>query len=426
MVRCIINYKLDNLSLCFCVTVKKIIKNKLLRDWMLIFVVLLFFIFLIGGNNNGQNSDKYTLPMAKASSDDNITGYAWSDNIGWISFNCTDGGINQTDICSTSEYGVSIGADNELFGYAWSDNIGWISFNESDLSGCPKGTCKAKLVGDSLGGWARVLAAGDGWDGWISLSKQPAGTVDYGVTLDEENLVFEGYAWGDEVVGWIEFSPTYGGVIFTGAFPSIDSFNVDTVVTGNEPYAYWVTENVVTCDLVSDTGYVKINACQNENQCQDTTVLINKEVWEETTYTLTCFNKVGMWLVREYTPYEHFELSGNPSKVVIDFVGAGATTTPTEIGITPWNGYHDSVSFTTDVSTALPESPGTETTSTATFSSLTLSMPDYFTNGIKSILEIFASYRFTGEKTVKVWGNMDESVDIIIDAGNIEPVYEEI
>ncbi len=388
--------------------------------------IFVFFIFLIGGNSdNKQNDDKYTLPVARASSNDNITGYAWSDNIGWISFNCTDGGVGQSDICSTSEYGVSIGGDNELVGYAWSDNIGWISFNESDLVGCPKGTCKAKLVGNSLEGWARVLSPGGGWDGWISLSKQSAGVIDYGVTLDEDNLIFEGYAWGDEVVGWIDFNPDYGGVVFSGAFPSIISFNVPNVVTGNEPIAYWTTENVVTCDLTSDTGYTDINACQNENKCLDATVPINKEVWEETVYTLTCFNSAGMWVAKEFTPYEYFDLSGNPAKVTIDFVGAGATTTPTEIGVIPWNGFKDNVSFSANFS-ELPESPGTETTNTAFFAPLTLTFSDYLTNGIKSGLEIFASYRFTGEKTMTVWGNMDEFVNIIIDAGNIEPVYEEI
>jgi hypothetical protein len=33
-------------------------------------------------------------------------GYAWSENIGWISFNCKTGGDNQTNICSTSNYKV--------------------------------------------------------------------------------------------------------------------------------------------------------------------------------------------------------------------------------------------------------------------------------------------------------------------------------
>jgi len=33
-------------------------------------------------------------------------GYAWSENDGWISFNCQTGGDNQANICSTSNYKV--------------------------------------------------------------------------------------------------------------------------------------------------------------------------------------------------------------------------------------------------------------------------------------------------------------------------------
>src|SRR4030065_362935 len=61
--------------------------------------------------------------MTKAGSDDNIAGYAWSENIGWISFNC----INQ-GTCATSNYGVTINSGGDFSGYAWSENVGWINF----------------------------------------------------------------------------------------------------------------------------------------------------------------------------------------------------------------------------------------------------------------------------------------------------------
>ena len=62
--------------------------------------------------------------------DGNLSGWAWSDNYGWISFSCTDGGSNGEDICSTSNYGVTVSTSTgEFDGYAWSENIGWISFN---------------------------------------------------------------------------------------------------------------------------------------------------------------------------------------------------------------------------------------------------------------------------------------------------------
>jgi len=66
----------------------------------------------------------------------NLSGWAWSDNYGWISLSCTTGGSNGENICSSSLYGVKVATTTtanyqagEFDGYAWSDNIGWISFN---------------------------------------------------------------------------------------------------------------------------------------------------------------------------------------------------------------------------------------------------------------------------------------------------------
>lgn len=123
-----------------------------------------------------------------------LSEYAWSDNIGWISFK---DGLRP----------VSIGTDGSLTGYAWSENIGWIQFG--GLSGFPNTTngTNAKLVGNSITGWARVVSGmtpsgvdnRGGFDGWISLSGS-----NYGVTVNGSNL--GGFAWGSDVVGWIDFS----------------------------------------------------------------------------------------------------------------------------------------------------------------------------------------------------------------------------
>ena len=68
------------------------------------------------------------IKQAKAGVSQNISGWAWGDNFGWISFNCTD-----TDTCGSVNYGVNTAINGDMSGYAWSDNIGWISFNSSDL-----------------------------------------------------------------------------------------------------------------------------------------------------------------------------------------------------------------------------------------------------------------------------------------------------
>lgn len=125
-----------------------------------------------------------------------ITGYAWSDNIGWVSFSCAN-----DSSCATSNYGVNIGADNVLTGYAWSDNIGWISFNSSDLIGCPSGTCNASLVNNKIIGWAKQI--NDSETGWIKLGPIDIAGTDYGVTVTGEDVT--GYAWSD-VFGWLSFN----------------------------------------------------------------------------------------------------------------------------------------------------------------------------------------------------------------------------
>ena len=61
--------------------------------------------------------------------DGNLSGWAWSESYGWISFSSSTDG-------STVNYGVKIATTTtanyeigEWDGYAWSENIGWISFN---------------------------------------------------------------------------------------------------------------------------------------------------------------------------------------------------------------------------------------------------------------------------------------------------------
>ncbi|MEI6345983.1 MAG: hypothetical protein WCO79_02005 [bacterium] len=48
-----------------------------------------------------------------------------------------------------------------------------------------------------------------GWRGWISLSST-ADSGNYGVQL-ESNGQYSGYAWGSDVIGWMQFTPTVPG-----------------------------------------------------------------------------------------------------------------------------------------------------------------------------------------------------------------------
>ncbi len=158
-----------------------------------------------------------------------IAGFGW---VSANSLNCdtddnglSDGGAGCPSIGTTiADYGIRIpqttDPDQTLGGHAWSERMGWISFEQGDLSGCPSGTCNARRVGDELHGWARILALPDGvpndggFSGWIKLHSESGDPISYGVALDESVLPKEvsGYAWSDEF-GWLDFSRMLVGPI---------------------------------------------------------------------------------------------------------------------------------------------------------------------------------------------------------------------
>ncbi|MAF43884.1 MAG: hypothetical protein CMI54_06960 [Parcubacteria group bacterium] len=157
--------------------------------------------------------------------DDNVSGYAWSENIGWISFNNTSGG-------GIIDYGVNIGSQGKFSGYAWSENIGWISFNNSDVNGCPTSPCQVKVDFDTglLSGWAKALGFGDGW---IHLN----GT-NYGTSINQLTGEFSGWAWGDTVIGWISFNDSNQGVFGASDY----KVTVDSSIFSQPPRAF------ISCD----------------------------------------------------------------------------------------------------------------------------------------------------------------------------------
>ena len=141
----------------------------------------------------------------KADSSDNVSGYAWSENIGWISFNCTN-----NDSCGISDYGVNIDqVTGDFSGYAWSDNIGWISFQPDDVE---KGQCVGGIranfnsITEEVTGFARALSAASGWDGCIKLRGLTGAGQPYGVSIDNITGNFSGWAWSDNVSGWVSFN----------------------------------------------------------------------------------------------------------------------------------------------------------------------------------------------------------------------------
>jgi hypothetical protein len=175
---------------------------------------------------------------AAAADSDRLSGWAWSDNIGWISLNCTN-----TNSCDTVEYGVNLsgsGSTLSASGWAWSDNIGWINFDEVSLTDADKSLHGTALAYNTLNepycngsdpyqtnDSGTIGSAGgtydcdddandDGWDGVISLSGSSPNygpvadatddTADTWDWNDDSFYLLDGYAWGGTNIGWIKFS----------------------------------------------------------------------------------------------------------------------------------------------------------------------------------------------------------------------------
>lgn len=191
--------------------------------------------------------DYSPLPVSAGITGNDLKGWAWSETIGWISFNSANCDLNGNNIaddlgapsgCPTSgpipNYGITVDGSGFLSGHAWSEHIGWISFESGDVSGCPPGGgCLPRRVVNRLRGWARATSVSpsqggnpsEGWDGWISLTRVncdidedgfsnggagcPAAGVaipDYAVRVS--TCDYDNYAWGSTVLGWISFNST--------------------------------------------------------------------------------------------------------------------------------------------------------------------------------------------------------------------------
>ncbi|MEA3463828.1 MAG: hypothetical protein U9R14_02020, partial [Patescibacteria group bacterium] len=204
--------------------------------------------------------------IAQAGSDDNVSGFAWSENIGWISFNSTDcvnvicrdvstkkvldyscddspfsecetngeecadwcqvcdndatilcdgSGDCAGGACISNNYGVNIdSATGNFSGYTWSGNIGWIDFAPSGpYPNNPNHGAKYEYsdagYNKRVTGWAKILSLGD--DGWLKMSDDSVADWNgKGVKINIATSDFSGWAWNGNDdgagIGWVSFN----------------------------------------------------------------------------------------------------------------------------------------------------------------------------------------------------------------------------
>ncbi|OHA85479.1 MAG: hypothetical protein A2481_01015 [Candidatus Yonathbacteria bacterium RIFOXYC2_FULL_47_9] len=262
------------------------------------------------------NPNLFKSPNAEAGATQNLSGWVWSlgsgssvspdpaagpytansnTGLGWISFNSASDGTT-----GPGEYGVNVNTATKatagkgnFSGNAWvgdtnlinGDNTGWVSFDRGVAGDPPSDDVGSVLPGTPLAyvdwsngevhGWMRALSAcknnnwdgatctssgaGDAagsWDGWIKLSDD---TVPFwagnGVKISDNKL--SGYAWGSDIVGWVNFAPNIGGI---NVGPVI---GVPPCVAADVPVGSWgACQQIGSCPVDDgSTSGIQVGVC---------------------------------------------------------------------------------------------------------------------------------------------------------------------
>ncbi len=132
----------------------------------IVILALPFFTEASATDGTIDATDKYARELSSATdrinfgttdgnvhvTDSAVTGYAWSENYGWINLSPSQSGVTNNAEGTLSGYawgqgtgwinfrptngGVSINSSGYFSGYAWSQNLGWIVFNCATDSSC--------------------------------------------------------------------------------------------------------------------------------------------------------------------------------------------------------------------------------------------------------------------------------------------------
>lgn len=276
-----------------------------------------------------------SIPLVSAAT---LSGWAWSSNVGWLSFNSSNAnagtGASYVVSIATTTAQPTLGA---FSGYAWSPNVGWVSFNSSDTNGCPtidsatdqppKGApivpgqtyCNPRVDFSSgkVSGWARLLSMKNTGDGWLHLSGTNHPTGSGGVSYNTTTGVFSGYAWEPIALGWFSFDAGFTpvSIIINPPQGSIDavctlSYSSPTLTAllssysgGTAPYtiesltSWTVTPNTNGSNQTFPIGYFSVDIKDSANpparkQVSCPSITINGITGDEGSITLKGYKTI--------------------------------------------------------------------------------------------------------------------------------------
>lgn len=196
---------------------------------------------------------------AFAAQQDNVFGYAWSHNTGWISMNnCTESG-GVVSCPAGPEYGITIDpTTGAVSGYAWSSNLGWIDFGDAGSCG-PDAQVTWGVGGTGVwSGYVRAISAdanSGGWDGCIRMAGTGGGGYQVSIAANGQ---LTGYGWNaNNAVGrtvgdsWINFSLAYYKLPTATLELVLDSNWSNSCSASNPVTLSWTSAGVVpnSCDF---------------------------------------------------------------------------------------------------------------------------------------------------------------------------------
>ena len=311
----------------------------------------------------GIFSLSYRVERAQSSSGVAVTGWAWSENTGWVSLNC----LNDSS-CASNSFGLTLNNNtNLLSGYAWSENIGWVKFGGLSSFPSGSGTSPSDAALQSNGtitGWARACAGtstgdcstmasrSDGWDGWIALSGTASDGSPYGVTTNLNPSYLANYAWGSDNVGWVSFNLSLPSCTATGYVCTTDAQGAQMASSTTQycqnvvqdPCVYGCTPGVIGCTPGTlDAGWVSASSTSivaQKNVRPSGMTTIYWYIPNVTSCTLTGSNG------DTYTP----TVVSNTAQGSYTTTGITSKTTYTmtciKVGNTAWNSSNNSVTIT--------------------------------------------------------------------------------
>ncbi len=128
---------------------------------------------------------------------DRLTGWLWTENVGWISLSCEN-----TGSCGEAAYGVTHDGSGRLDGYGYAENVGWVAFSCQTQGSCDDTPFRVSI--DSYGNF-KGFAYGENV-GWIqfrddSVAYKVQADWTYSCLVDLESFAKFSIDWMQSGVG---------------------------------------------------------------------------------------------------------------------------------------------------------------------------------------------------------------------------------